>query len=98
MGWFGLRDIIIILGYTNIGKAITKILISKQNRIQFSKILPTPRGHGRIFIKPNKIFINEEGLYELLSKSTKPLAKVFMDKFFTEVMPELRKNGKYIIT
>lgn len=95
--WFGLRDIIKVLGYNNIDRAISKIAISKQNRIIFNKIMPCSRLQGRIFIKPNKIFINEEGLYELLSKSTKPLAKVFMDKFFTEVMPELRKNGKYIL-
>ena len=99
--WFGLRDIIIILGYTNIDKAITNIIISINNKkiyknIDVHKQRGTPRGVS-LNLQPNKIFINEEGLYELLSKSTKPLAKVFMDKFFTEVMPELRKNGKYIL-
>lgn len=43
-------------------------------------------------------FINESGLYELLSKSTKPLARIFMDKYFTDIMPEIRKNGQYILS
>jgi len=36
------------------------------------------------------------GLYQLLSNSTKPIAKLFMDKYFTEIMPQIRKTGKYI--
>ena len=39
----------------------------------------------------NTLFINESGLYYVLSKSLKPLAKVFMDKYFKEIMPEIRK-------
>jgi hypothetical protein len=45
----------------------------------------------------NTKFINESGLYELLSISKKPLAKIFMDKYFTEIMPIIRKKGKYIL-
>jgi len=41
--------------------------------------------------------INETGLYELLLKSTKPLAKVFLKKYVTEIMPSIRKTGKYIL-
>ena len=47
------------------------------------------------FIKNNTKFINESGLYQLLSHSTKPIAKLFMDKYFTEIMPQIRKTGKY---
>ena len=43
-------------------------------------------------------FINESGLYELISKSTKPVARIFMDKYFTDIMPEIRKNGQYILS
>jgi len=34
----------------------------------------------------NTVFINEQELYELLTLSTKPLAKVFMKKYYTEIM------------
>ena len=43
------------------------------------------------------IFINESGLYEVLSVSTKPLAKLFMNKYFTEIMPQIKKTGMYFI-
>ena len=98
--WFGLRDIIKSLGYSNIIKAITNIKISKQNKIDYDKLEPTPRGVGSIKpynIKPHKKFINESGLYELLSISTKSLAKIFMDKYFKDIMPSIRKTGKYIL-
>ena len=48
-------------------------------------------------MQPHTKFINESGLYELLSISTKPLARLFMDKYFSHIMPEIRKNGKYML-
>ena len=44
--------------------------------------------------QPKTKFINESGLYQLLSKSTKPLAKKFMEKYFIDIMPEIRKSGQ----
>lgn len=48
-------------------------------------------------MQPRQLFINESGLYEVLSKSTKPIAEIFKNKYFEEIMPELRKKGKYIL-
>jgi prophage antirepressor-like protein len=95
--WFGLRDILKTIGYSNITKAITQIKISSRYKKEYNKILTPPSGVGKIFIKPNKKFINESGLYELLSISTKPLAKVFMDEYFTNIMPQIRKTGEFIL-
>ncbi len=96
--WFGLRDVIKVLQYSNIEKAITKIKISKINKKAYNNIEPHPRGVGSIVtIKPHKFFINEAGLYEVLLKSNKPLAEVFTYKLLTEIMPEIRKKGKYIL-
>jgi hypothetical protein len=75
----------------------SEMCIRDRHKKEYYKIL-TPNGQGvRKFIKPNKKFINESGLYELLFISTKPLAKVFMDEYFTNIMPEIRKTGKYIL-
>ena len=92
--WFGLRDIIKALNYNNITKAITQIKISSKYKKQYNKILTPPGGVGSIFIKPNKKFINESGLYELLSISTKPLAKIFMNEYFTNVIRYVIKKSK----
>lgn len=94
--WFGLIDIIKLLDYKNYKKANNQLKININNIKIYSKIKGTPRGVPLI-IQPNKKFINEAGLYELLSISTKPLARIFMDKYFTEIMPKIRKTGKYIL-
>jgi prophage antirepressor-like protein len=96
--WFGLRDVIKVLQYSNIEKAITKIKISKINKKTYDNIEPHPRGVGSIVtIKPHKIFINESGLYEILLRSTKSLAKIFTYKLLTEIMPQIREKGEYIL-
>lgn len=102
--WFGLTDILKSLSYSNIQKAMSNIQISTNNKKIYSNLYPSPTGvglysssHTKHSLKPNKIFINESGLYEVLSISTKPLAKLFMDKYFTEIMPSIRKNGTYTL-
>jgi prophage antirepressor-like protein len=99
--WFGLKDIIKSLGYSNIQKAMANIKTSINNKKLYSNLYPTPTGEGSLYninkdiLKPNKLFINEAGLYEVLSISTKPQAKLFMDKYFTDIMPTIRKTGSY---
>ena len=98
--WFALKDIIKALGYRSIENAISTIKINNNYKKSYNKIMtPTHLGViiNNVFIKPNKIFINEDGLYELLVISTKPLAKVFMRKYITDIMPTIRKTGKYIL-
>ena len=94
--WFSLRDVVKALEYNNIRNAITKLKISKQNIKKYKAIRGTTL-MVPLNMQPHAKFINESGLYELLSISTKPLARLFMDKYFSHIMPELRKNGKYIL-
>ena len=94
--WFGLRDIIKSLGYSNYKKANAKLKITSINIKKYKEIKGTPQGVP-LDVQPHKKFINESGLYELLSISTKPLAKIFMDKYFKDIMPSIRKTGKYIL-
>jgi len=96
MIWFGLTDIIKALGYTDLFHAKDYIKLTKKNKKKYKKVRVW--GQPQVLnIQPNKIFINESGLYEILSHSKKPLARLFMDKYFTDIMPELRKHGKYIL-
>ena len=44
-----------------------------------------------------QLFVNEYGLYQLLTNSTKPLAKIYMNKYINEIMPQIRKTGKFIL-
>ena len=43
------------------------------------------------------LFVTEEGLYEVLMQSTKPIAKEFKKKV-KEILKSIRKNGGYIVT
>jgi prophage antirepressor-like protein len=95
--WFGLKDIIKALGYSDIFNAKNYININKKNKKKFKKIRVYGLQHT-LNMQPNKVLINEAGLYEILSYSRKPLARIFMDKYFTDIMPEIRKNGQYILS
>lgn len=43
----------------------------------------------------DKVFINESGFYELMTKSEKKEAKPFADWVYKDVLPTIRKTGKY---
>ncbi|PAV02853.1 hypothetical protein CBG25_08480 [Arsenophonus sp. ENCA] len=40
-------------------------------------------------------FVNEPNLYRVIFRSNKPEAKLFQDWVFNEVLPSIRKTGKY---
>ena len=46
--------------------------------------------------KPNRVLINEPGLYELSMKIRTPQAREFREWVFEEVLPTIRKTGAYI--
>ena len=46
-------------------------------------------------MQPETKMINESGLYVLLSKSSKIIAKQLMEKLFIDILPSLRKTGKF---
>ena len=98
--WFGLRDLVKMLEYKNFRKVIQSNIVESK----FKKKLKEFKGgalQGYTFeknLQPNTILINESGLYQLLSQSRKPLAQLFMNKYFTEIMPQIRKTGKYQVS
>ena len=93
--WFTLKDVIKALGYSNIDNAVNTIQITPEHKQKYSKILFSSRLEDKI--KHNTIFINESGLYEVLSNSNKDLAKKFMKKYFVEIMPKIRQSGQYTV-
>ena len=44
-------------------------------------------------IHPNTVFVNESGLYQLLSNSYKPVAIEFRNELFPDILPTIRKTG-----
>ncbi|WP_334472221.1 BRO-N domain-containing protein [Arsenophonus sp. PmNCSU2021_1] len=84
--WFCLNDVC---------KALTVInssdLLSKQlDKAGVEKIYLRSDGQRRQFA-----FVNEPNLYRVIFRSNKPEPKQFQDWVFNEVLPSIRKTGKY---
>ncbi|MDD4837288.1 MAG: BRO family protein [Dethiosulfovibrio sp.] len=86
--WFIAKDVIDILGLSNITEAIRDLDEDEKNNIRNPEV---KRGN------PNLLIINESGLYSLILKSRKPEAKRFKKWVTSEVIPALRKDGAYIM-
>ena len=76
--WFKFRDILKALGYNNIYKAMRNFNLNKKYTKYLNK-MSLPTRAGIILLHPHTKFINESGLYELLSNSNKPLATIFKE-------------------
>lgn len=84
--WFCGTDVCDILGYTNSRKALQDHCKPKGVTKRYT---PTQSGNQEM------IFINEPNLYRLIIKSRKPEAEPFEAWVFEEVLPQIRKTGKY---
>lgn len=92
--WFAFKELLKALEYSNYKKASNKLKIDKIFIVKYKNIGVPLEGYP---LQPDKKFINEHGLYQLLSISTKPLAKIFMNEYLSNIMPIIRKNGLYIM-
>ncbi|MFZ7273725.1 BRO family protein [Avibacterium avium] len=84
--WFCGPDVCDILGYSNSRKTLQNLC--KPAGVMQCCINPTS---GR----KEEIFINEPNLYRLIINSRKPEADTFETWVFEEVLPRIRKTGKY---
>ena len=82
---FRASDIGEVLEMTNIRQSIQDFDHSEKHGVSITDII------GR---SQETTFLTEKGLYKLLFKSRKPIAKVFTD-WVCEVIKEIRLTGKY---
>ncbi|HHE9989526.1 TPA: BRO family protein [Haemophilus influenzae] len=87
--WFCGTDVCDILGYSNAPDALRKHCKPKGIAKRYT---PTVGGEQEM------IFISEPNLYRLTVKSRKPEAEPFEEWIFEEVLPQIRKTGKYEIS
>lgn len=83
--WFVAKDVCEILGIVD-PKSSVRNLDDDEKGVH---TMPTPGGSQRIFI------VSESGLYALIFKSRKENAKRFRKWVTGEVLPQIRKTGKY---
>ena len=83
--WWVVSDICEILGLSNASEAIRGLDDDEKSTLRISE--------GG----PERNIINEAGLYSLIIRSNKPDAKKFKRWITHEVLPSIRKTGKYEI-
>lgn len=85
--WFVGKDVCDVLGYKNHRDAIAKHVDEDDKGVAKCDTL------GGV---QDIVIVNESGLYSLIFGSTLPAAKQFKRWVTHEVLPQIRKTGKYI--
>lgn len=85
--WFVGKDVTEILGYSKSRNALARHVVTEDKEVV--PIHGTPGGTQEMTI------INESGLYSLILSSKLPSAKEFKHWITSEVLPQIRKTGKY---
>lgn len=96
--WFKYKDLLKALGYSRLDYASSNLKIPEKNKLKFSEIQVPQLTEVPSNFQKNTIFINESGLYKVLLSTTKQIAKIFLEKYTQEIMPEIRKYGKYEVS
>lgn len=84
--WFVARDACEALGITNVSQALARLDADEKNTICLND---GNRGN------PDTLIISESGLYRLAMSSRKKVGKEFQRWIAHEVVPQIRKTGKY---
>lgn len=86
--WFVAKDICDVLGLTNPSEALKSLDSDEKSTLRNSE------GRAGVGAQCFNI-INESGLYALVIRSNKPNARRFRKWITSEVLPSIRKTGKY---
>ena len=89
--WFVAKDVCDILELTNPTEALKALDDNEKSSLRISEGT-SPKGGN-----PNMNVISESGLYALIMRSNKPEAKKFRKWVTSEVLPSIRKTGRYDI-
>ncbi|MGA7180673.1 MAG: BRO family protein [Thiobacillaceae bacterium] len=87
MPWFNAEDVCEALGFLNPRQALVDH-VDEEDR----NSVRNPDGKRG---NPNRNFVNESGLYALIFGSGKPKAKRFKRWVTSEVLPSIRRTGRY---
>lgn len=91
--WFVGKDIAVKLGYADTAHALKQRIDDEDKRLVRVGEIPTLKVNNY-----GAYIINESGLYSLILSSKLPEAKKFKRWVTSEILPALRKTGKYILS
>lgn len=84
--WFSLSDVCKILDIKNPSDAKSRL---KKDGVATTEVI------DRLGRTQNSTFINEPNLYKVIFQSRKEEAEKFQDWVYEDVLPQIRKTGKY---
>lgn len=90
--WFVASDVCAVLGLNNITMAL-KTLDDDEAALNIIEV----RSENGVVQKREVNTINESGLYALILRSRKAVAKRFRKWVTAEVLPSIRKTGQYVM-
>jgi prophage antirepressor-like protein len=86
--WFVAKDVCEVLGINTPQMAYRRLDAAEIHKVSRADIGMRPG-------KPAAL-VSESGLYKLIMRSDKPVAKPFQDWVTREVLPAIRKDGMYV--
>ena len=92
--WFVGKDVAEILGYQNASKAVSTHVDNEDKAFIMVDIADSQNGNVPTG-KTKTAIINESGLYSLILSSKLPSAKDFKHWVTADVIPSIRKTGRY---
>ena len=93
--WFRAKTVALILKYSNHRKAIIDH-VDPEDKSRLKEInIGSNESLPLTWNDENSIYINESGLYSLILRSDMDNAKKFKRWITKEVLPSIRKNGRY---
>ena len=88
--WFVGKDVALALGYSNTKDALARHVDADDKLQNDGVVIRDPMGREQ-----NPTIINESGLYSLILSSKLPQAKEFKRWVTSEVLPTIRRTGRY---
>lgn len=87
--WWVANDVCAVIGIVNVGNALARLDEDEKGSIRLTDGTPG---------NPNRAIVNEPGLYSLLLRSDKPQARAFKRWITHEVIPAIRRTGRYEVS
>lgn len=93
--WFRAKDVAIILGYKDPKKSVSKC-VDSEDRVDLQKLIGgTLSPPANLTLNElNTIYINEPGLYSLITSCQLEAGKLFKRWVIKELLPKIRKIGQ----
>lgn len=95
--WFSFREVLTILGYKDLKKAIKRLQLVDNYKASFAELDLSYSVSTIVKVHPHTVFVSEHGLNQILTESKRPQALPFKKELYENILPTIRKTGEYKI-